>query len=345
MNRRWMGMLLAGLMLVSGLAAAEPASETASEPEPMETAAPVVPALDLPALREGKIVEIPVDQKNKKNGIEPYEDNYLYDGEDTQNATGYADPSITVNIGRGRAYETDYVYARVKIANATQMRTLMASPLGNLNTTPAHELAKRVKAVVAINGDYPGGDKRTKRTKGVVMRQKKLLRLKCDGKYDVLVIDKYGDMHILVKAKDEDVEPYLEDAVNIFTFGPALVIDGKPNYDYDHELNVGPNRSVQRMAFCQTGPLEYLMLTCEGPENAGSVGMTIDQLISVVSSIPGVQNAYNMDGGSSSAIVFRREGKNWKKINALSSPKVQQLKDIVYFVSAWDVKKKEQASE
>ena len=339
MNRRWMGMLLAVLMLLSGLAAAEPAAEEpAAEPAPMETAAPVVPVLDLPALEEGTILEIPVEQKNKKNGIAPYEDHYLYGEDDGENATGYADPSITVNIGRGRAYDTDYVYARVKIANATQMRTLMASPLGNLNTTPAHELAKRVKAVVAINGDYPGGDKRTKRTKGVVMRQKKLLRLKCDGKYDVLVIDKNGDMHIIVKAKDADVEPYLEDAVNIFTFGPALVIDGKPNYDYDHELNVGPNRSVQRMAFCQTGPLEYLMLTCEGPENAGSVGMTMDQLIAVVSSIPGVQNAYNMDGGSSSAIVFRREGKNWKKINALSSPKVQQLKDIVYFVSAWDVK-------
>ena len=342
MNRRWMGLLLAGLMLVSGFAAAEsePAEAAADETAPVETAAPVVPAIDLPALKEGQIVEFPVEQKIKKNATAPHDDCYLYaDGDtDMKDATGYADPSITVSIGRGRAYDTDYVYARVKIANASQMRTLMASPLGNLNTTPAHELAKRVKAVVAINGDYPGGDKRTKRTKGVVMRQKKLLRQKCDGKYDILVIDKNGDMHILVKAKDEDVTPWLEDAVNIFTFGPALVIDGKPNYEFDHELNVGPNKSVQRMAFCQTGPLEYLMLTCEGPENEGSVGMTIDQLISVVSSIPGVQNAYNLDGGSSSAIVFRREGKNWKKINATSSPKVQQLKDIIYFVSAWDRK-------
>ena len=327
MNGKWKAILLAVLMLSCGLAAAEP--------EPMETAAPVVPVIELPALEEGEIIEIPVDQNMQKHPIPPEEGNYLYDG-DTEEATGYADPSITVNIGRGRIYETDYVYARVRIANASQIRTLMASPLGNLNTTPAHDLAKRVKAVVAINGDYPGGDKRTKRTKGAVMRQGKMLRLKCDQKYDVLVIDKKGDMHILVNAKDEDVEPYKDEAVNIFTFGPALVIDGKPNYGFDHELNVGPNRPAQRMAICQTGPLEYLMITSEGPENKGSVGLTIDQLISLISSIPDVKTAYNLDGGSSSAIVFRRDGKNWRKINATSSPKVQQLKDIIYFSSAWE---------
>ena len=35
-------------------------------------------------------------------------------------------------------------------------------------------------------------------------------------------------------------------------------------------------------------------------------------------------------------IKFRRDGKNWLKINAISSGKIRPLKDIIYFASAWD---------
>ena len=37
------------------------------------------------------------------------------------------DPSISVRIGRGRIYKTNYVYARIKIAFPSQIRTLMSS--------------------------------------------------------------------------------------------------------------------------------------------------------------------------------------------------------------------------
>ena len=73
------------------------------------------------------------------------------------------------------------------------------------------------------------------------------------------------------------------------------------------------------MAICQTGPLEYLLITSEGPQNPGSTGLSIYQFVDLVSSMPGVQNAYNLDGGSSSTLVFRMDGKNWQKINALST--------------------------
>ena len=89
------------------------------------------------------------------------------------------------------------------------------------------------------------------------------------------------------------------------------------------------------MAYCQTGPLEYLLITSEGPQNAGSEGLTMEQFVDLVSSMPGVRNAYNLDGGSSATMVFRMDGKNWQKINALSNPKIRPLKDMIYFVSAW----------
>ena len=44
----------------------------------------------------------------------------------------------------------------------------------------------------------------------------------------------------------------------------------------------------------------------------------------------GMTNAYNLDGGSSSTMVFKE-----KKINAPTNPKVRYLCDIIYFASAW----------
>ena len=237
-----------------------------------------------------------------------------------------------MNIGRGRIYDTNYIYARVKIASPTQLRGMLASPVTSSNTKPGHDLAKRVQAVLAVNGDFCGGDNNSK---GALMRQGKMLRLKCDAKYDILVIDKAGDFHILLNAKTTEIEAMADDAVNIFTFGPGLVIDGTPQYGL-RLGRIASHKPAQRVALCQTGPLEYLVLTSEGPENPGSVGLTLEQFVDLVSSIPDVQNAYNLDGGSSATLVFRKDGNNWRKINALSSSKIRPLKDIIYFASAWD---------
>ena len=289
------------------------------------------PLLELPEPTAGSVVNIPVEQNSTKAAIAPWEDCYIYP-EGAEDPTGYADPSLTVNFGAGRIYDTNYMYVKVKIAGPGQLRTLMTSGPGSKNTTPGHDLAKRVKAVVAINGDFCGGDNITR---GALMRQGQLLRLKCDGKFDLLVIDRAGDFHILEDARNEDVEALQDQAANIFTFGPGLVIDGQPKYGV-RSSHIGSGKPTQRMAICQTGPLEYLLITCEGPENEGSKGLTIDQFVDLVSSMPGVQNAYNLDGGSSATVVFRRDGKNWQKVNALSSKKVRPLKDIIYFATAWD---------
>ena len=298
---------------------------------PEESTGPLVPVLDLPELEEGSVIQIPVGQDSMKISLPPAEDRYICDPV-TGEVTGYADPSITVNMGKGRIYETDYLYARVKIADASQLRTVLSSPMGNLNITPGHDLARRVQAVVAINGDYCGGGNISA---GAFMRQGKMLRLKCSGKSDVLVIDVNGDFQILENARTEEVKKIQAQAVQMFTFGPALVVDGKAKYGYksSHMATYAP---AQRTALCQTGPLEYLLITSEGPDNEGSTGLTIDQFVDLLSSMPEIQTAYNLDGGSSSTMVFRMDDSCWKKVNALSNPKVRELKDIIYFATAWD---------
>ena len=319
-------MLLLALVYVFSLASA-----ALVEDEPEIPRTELVPVLDLPELTEGWLVEVPMEQNDHKDGIAPREENYLPENESGV-STGYADPSITVNLGWGRMYDTNYVYARVKIASASQLRTMMYSSILARGTSEGHKLAKRVKAVIAINGDFAGGDGVNY---GAIMRQGDLMRFRCNGKLDILMINKAGDLRIYRNAKKDDLKPDLEDAVQLFTFGPALIREGNPVRDGSRP-NLGKNKAAQRMAICQTGPLEYLLITTEGPEDPGSAGLTIDQFVDLLASMPEIQTAYNLDGGSSSTMVFRKSGNNWKKINAPKNGKVRPLKDIIYFVSAWD---------
>jgi hypothetical protein len=49
-----------------------------------------------------------------------------------------------------------------------------------------------------------------------------------------------------------------------------------------------------------------------------------------------VRQAYNLDGGSSATLVFRKNGKNWVKVNAPNNGKIRPLKDIIFFATAWE---------
>ena len=57
-------------------------------------------------------------------------------------------------------------------------------------------------------------------------------------------------------------------------------------------------------------------------------GMTMDQFAAFVHSL-GVENAYNLDGGNSTALIF-----GGKKQNAIHNKDDRMISDIIYFASA-----------
>ena len=108
-------------------------------------------------------------------------------------------------------------------------------------------------------------------------------------------------------------------------FGPALIVDGEFAHEEFTKFNSGEKRPTQRAAFAQVGPLHYKVICCSGPESDGSRGLTLDELAAYVKGLD-VQVAYNLDGGSSSSMVF-----NGEKINSLDTHKVRPISDILYF--------------
>ena len=79
----------------------------------------------------------------------------------------------------------------------------------------------------------------------------------------------------------------------------------------------------------QVGPLEYLILCSEGPESRDFTGQgySLAQLSKLCVAF-GMDNAYNLDGGSSATVILKDQ-----KINSQSNPKLRPLGDIIYFAS------------
>ena len=154
------------------------------------------------------------------------------------------------------------------------------------------------------------------------MRQGELLRDNPSDKYDLMILDENGDFVIIQDPTEEKIADYKGTIINSFNFGPALVMDGKQVTPVKH-IDKGSRKKAQRVAACQTGPLSYLFIATAGPENYGSAGLTLDEFSEYVSGIGGIKTAYNLDGGSSSAIVL-----NGVKIN---TRKIRELCDMIYF--------------
>ena len=278
--------LLAALLLVLALVTAgEASAQAAYEPIPLEAEA----------------------------GRPPRQEGFLPD------MGGYEDGSLSVKIETMREHETNILVARVKIADPSQLRTAMATRYGGTGTALPDKLAQRVNAVLAINGDFYSFN-----SIGYLVRQGKLYRDKTNESLDVLIIDENADFHILIDPTPEQTHGFEGTIVNSFNFGPALVKDGEI-VNTTKKLNVGVDKETQRMGIGQVGPLEYICVATEGPEQKGSDGLTIPEFAQLMKDLGAVQ-AYNLDGGSSSAMMLGGE-----KINARSSKKMRPICDILYF--------------
>ena len=239
--------------------------------------------------------------------------------------TEYQDPTLHVVIESGRKDNCDYWLARITIGHASQLRTAAAATFEVEYALKGQYIAKRQNAVLAIDGDYF-----SYYPYGIVLRQGVLYRDKLRQERDVLAIDEDGDFHIfLVPDKGEVPAVYQgKKIINAFHFGPALVIDGEVG-TLDASYWLAPELKRQRMCIAQTGPLEYMALCCAGPQR-GSEGMDLMQFAQLAKEL-GAENAYNLDGGDSTMLIFNNE-----KVNDKENQNTRPISDIIYFASAWD---------
>lgn len=245
--------------------------------------------------------------------------------------SGYADASLQVTMERVWVGDACFNVAHVKIAHPSQLRTALAGKLGK-KTNYVWNIANNHNAVVAI-----GGEDLAENNKTFTVRMGVTERTKGYADRDVLITDQNGDFHVFKGCDRADREALEADGyqiVNLFNFGPALVIDGEVQA-IPGKYGVGnPNGIEPRTAIGQIGPLEYLLVVVDGrgvkdPTEDGSMKASNGTDMATVAAFMaerGCMQAYALDGGGSAVMTF-----NGDKYSNPSSKR--GVSDIVYFAT------------
>lgn len=238
---------------------------------------------------------------------------------------GFYDASLRVQMTHQRRAEADFTIAEVWVKHASQLRTGLAVTVGR-SGAKVTDLAAQFQAVLALNGDSY-----TDRKTGLVIRQGETLRSKQSTLYDLLLIDREGDFHIVTRDNLEMLDFYLSGGLeiqNAFSFGPALVIDGQ-RQEIPEKYSFAPHYLNPRAAIGQLGPLHYVCVVADG-RSTENAGVTLDTMAEAMADL-GCTQAYNLDGGNSATLVLGGIIQNDK-----SAAGERGVSDMLYFATTVD---------
>ena len=243
--------------------------------------------------------------------------------EATVTDTSYDDGSIQISIETLRLDDTTYYVADIQLASADSLKTAFAQATygRNIKATTS-EIAAENNAIFAINGDFYGF-----RDTGYVIRGGQLYRdtASSTAQAEDLVIDSDGNFSIINESEVTAQQLLEQGAVQVFSFGPALVEDGQVVVSTGEEVDQAMT-SNPRTAIGQISALHYLVIVSDG-RTSESAGLTLYQLATLFAQ-RGCTVAYNLDGGGSSTMVFNGNVVN----NPTSGRSIAEraVSDIVY---------------
>lgn len=233
----------------------------------------------------------------------------------------YSDSKTSITLKQYREYDSNIYVADVTVSDASDLKTALANNTYGRNITDTtSDMAANNNAVLAINGDYYDA-----RQSGYVIRNGKLYR-DTSGNRDALVIQKNGEFKFVSESETSASELLQEGALQAFSFGPVLLNNG--------EISVGENDEVgmamasnPRTAIGYLGNNHYVFVVSDG-RTSESAGLSLYELASFMKEL-GVKDAYNLDGGGSSTMVFKGEIINNPTTSGRSGEE-RAVSDIVY---------------
>ncbi len=190
----------------------------------------------------------------------------------------------------------------LKISDPSRVFVGISGPFGK--QYEGKRIAEMVKSYGAIAGINAGGFADTGGVGNggipleMVISQGELKWGTLGGKYDVIGFDNDNILHVGTMTGQQAKDAGIRDAV---CFGPVLIVNGNPT-NSEKDLGGGFN---PRSAIGQTADGTVLLLVIDGRQ-PGSLGATYDDLISVMLE-HGAVNAANLDGGSSSMMIYNDE--------------------------------------
>ena len=233
----------------------------------------------------------------------------------------YSDSKTSITLKQYREYDSNIYVADVTVSDASDLKTALANNTYGRNITDTtSDMAANNNAVLAINGDYYGA-----RQSGYVIRNGKLYR-DTSGNRDALVIQKNGEFKFVSESETSASDLLQEGALQVFSFGPVLLNNGEVSVDENDEVGMAM-ASNPRTAIGYLGNNHYVFVVSDG-RTSESAGLSLYELASFMKEL-GVKDAYNLDGGGSSTMVFKGEIINNPTTSGRSGEE-RAVSDIVY---------------
>ncbi|MEE3437439.1 MAG: phosphodiester glycosidase family protein [Lachnospiraceae bacterium] len=234
----------------------------------------------------------------------------------------YQDENISVTLTEYTVNDTAVYVADVTLSSAEYLKTALAQGLYGKNVTEStSDMAEDNNAILAINGDYYGAQE-----KGYVLRNGVLYRSTAAKNQEDLVIYADGSFQIINESEVTAEELLADGAVQILSFGPALVTDGEIAVSTTEEVGQAKS-SNPRTAIGVIDELHYIFVVSDGRTDE-SEGLSLYELASFMESL-GAETAYNLDGGGSSTMVFNGTLIN-NPTSTGNSIRERSVSDIVY---------------
>lgn len=256
-------------------------------------------------------VEDRSDENNEKEVVEPVT---------TENS--YQDDNIQITLKEYETNDTTVYVADIQLSDASYLQTALAQGMYGKNVTAeTSETAESVGAILAINGDYYGSQER-----GYVLRNGVLYRSSAESGQEDLVIYADGSFEIINESEISAEELLANGAVQILSFGPALIENGSIAVSESEEVGKA-KASNPRTAVGIIDELHYVFVVSDGRTDE-SEGLSLYELAEFMESL-GVTTAYNLDGGGSSTMYFNGQIVN-NPTTTGNSIKEREVSDIVY---------------
>ena len=175
---------------------------------------------------------------------------------------------------------------------------------------------------MAVNGDYYGA-----RDAGYVIRNGQLLRSDSqDANQEDLVIYQDGSFEIIREGDITTQELLNKGAVQVLSFGPALIENSQVAVDSADEVGKAM-ASNPRTAIGIIDDKHYVLVVSDGRTNE-SKGLSLKELADFMKELK-VTTAYNLDGGGSSTMYFNGQIINKPTTNGHNIEE-REVSDIVY---------------
>jgi exopolysaccharide biosynthesis protein len=245
----------------------------------------------------GDDVIIPEQPDDKDPEEDPDDEPVIY--EFISNESMYQDQHMTITYEKIRKFDSDVYVVNIKVRHMDVIHSMFAKDTFGKNISEAtSKMAKRVGAIVAINGDYYGY-----RFRGLIIRNGRLYLDTPRGAPDNMAmnINANGTLTSVLEGSASGEDILKSGVLHSYSFGPVLVEQSeiqslKSNY---------AAKKNPRTAIGMIEPYHYVIVVADG-RTTQSPGLSMKELAQTFVDL-GATFAYNLDGGGSSALWFQNK--------------------------------------